>query len=433
MQGVRNAKDSQPSNIQDRQFKGTLYFYIKQLTMIQRFIVLTAVFVWSSAFHAQQTIQYPYNPDVDNDEYIATTDLTGFLAQFGQNFQPAPVLIDSVDLLSVIQMMQAQIIDLQTQVAILEASSVSGLGAYISVDDSAHTVLVSGANFQVVNGLGDNLSQNGLGNIIGGYNTPVADSELLERTGSHNIIVGQGQRYTGNCNLIGGQDNLASGNLGIVLGSQNNLGGIRNVMIGGSNNEANGVVNLVLGGAGNDIDGEHNVVLGGVGNFADGDYNVAVGGENNIANSSSARNVIIGGYDNTTVSTFNSVVLGGDNNTIGSSEGLSSVSVIVGGRYNQILENGRNGFIGGGTANQILAGGQELTNSFGNSRTILGGLYNSSYGTNGSVMIGGDNSEMFPIDSVDSRGQVNLPSGTFLGGVQPANSLNTQVTGSTPD
>lgn len=395
--------------------------------------LLSALLVWSLASTAQQTIQYPYNPDVDNDEYIATSDLTGFLAQFGQDFQPAPVLIDSVDLLSVIQMMQAQITALQSQVATLEASAVPGLGDYVSVDDSAHTVLVNGANLQVVNGLGTDLSQNGLGNIIGGYNTPVNVSELLERTGSHNIIVGQGQRYTGNCNLIGGQDNLASGTWGIVLGTQNDLGGIRNVMIGGSNNQANGAVNLVLGGAGNNIDGEHNVVLGGLGNVADGDYNVAVGGENNIANSSSARNVIIGGYDNTTVSTFNSVVLGGDNNTIGSSEGQSSVSVIVGGQYNQILENGRNGFIGGGTGNQILAGGQELTNSFGNSRTILGGLFNSSYGTNGSVMIGGDNSEMSPIDSVDSRGQVNLPSGTFLGGVVPDNTFNIQVTGSTPD
>ena len=59
----------------------------------------------------QLSIQHPYNPDVqtDNDEYIAkavssekseTQTSVGFLAQFGQDFQPAPVLIDSVDLLS---------------------------------------------------------------------------------------------------------------------------------------------------------------------------------------------------------------------------------------------------------------------------------------------------------------------------------------------
>jgi len=404
--------------------------------MKQRNLLLSALLVWSLASAAQQTIQYPYNPDVDNDEYIATTDLTGFLAQFGQDFQPAPVLIDSVDLLSVIQMMQAQITALQSQVASLEASAVPGLGDYVSVDDSAHTVLVSGANLQVVNGLGTDLSQNGLGNIIGGYNTPVSDSELLERTGSHNIIVGQGQRYTGNCNLIGGQDNLASGTWGIVLGTQNDLGGIRNVMIGGSNNQANGAVNLVLGGAGNNIDGEHNVVLGGLGNFADGDFNVILGGENNAAYAPSGINVVLGGYSNTTDSTFNSAVLGGNNNTIGSSDGNTSSSVISGGRFNEISV-AENSFIAGGSFNRLLPRDGGIVNDYGQdygqNRSIFGGCCNTSYGAAQTVMIGGYGELMYPIDSVDNRGVVNLPTETFLGGVQTDNGSNTQVTGSTPD
>lgn len=396
------------------------------------FISLIAFLTTTTMAWSQETIQYPYNPDVDNDAFVATSDLQGFLAQFGQEFQPGPVLIDGVDLISVIQMMQTQITALQAQVATLESSSVPGLGSYMSVDDSAHTVLINGANLQVVNGLGTDLSQNGLGNIIGGYNTPVNDSELLVRTGSHNIIVGQGQRYTGNCNLIGGQDNLASGTWGIVLGSQNDLGGIRNVMIGGSNNEVNGVVNLVLGGSGNDIDGEHNVVLGGLGNSADGDFNVAVGGEDNVANSSSARNVILGGYDNSTVSTFNSVVLGGNNNTIGSSDGNTSSSVIAGGRLNKIIA-AETSFIAGGLANELLLGGVFDANDYGRFRSIFGGLANYSHGSDNSVMLGGRNTSMFPIDSVNSIGHVNLPLATFLGGVQPDNGSNTQVTGSTPD
>lgn len=396
------------------------------------FISLIALLATTTMAWSQETIQYPYNPDVDNDAFVATSDLQGFLAQFGQEFQPSPVLVDGEDLLSVIQMMQSQITALQAQVAILESSSVPGLGSYMSVDDSAHTVLINGANLQVVNGLGTDLSQNGLGNIIGGYNTPVNDSELLERTGSHNIIVGQGQRYTGNCNLIGGQDNLASGTLGIVLGSQNDLGGIRNVMIGGSNNEANGVVNLVLGGSGNDIDGEHNVVLGGLGNSADGDFNVAVGGENNVANSSSKRNVILGGYANSTVLTFNSVVLGGNNNTIGSSDGNTSSSVISGGRLNKIIA-AETGFIAGGLRNELLLGGVFDANDYGQYRSIFGGLANYSHGSDNSVMLGGRNTSMFPIDNVNSIGHVNLPLATFLGGVQTDNSSNTQVTGSTPD
>lgn len=399
--------------------------------MKHRNLLLSALLVWSLAPYAQQTIQYPYNPDVDNDEYIATTDLTGFLAQFGQNFQPAPVLIDSVDLLTVIQTMQAQITALQTQVAALESSSIPGLAAYMSVDDSAHKVLINGANLQVVNGLGTDLSQNGLGNIIGGYNTPAAESELLERTGSHNIIVGQGQRYTGNCNLIGGQDNLASGTWGIVLGTQNDLGGIRNVMIGGSNNEANGAVNLVLGGAANAVEGEHNVVLGGLSNSAFSDFNVVLGGEANVANS--GISAILGGWGNTTLSTVNSVILGGNNNTIGSSDGNTSSSVISGGRFNEISV-AENSFIAGGSFNKLLPrGGGPLDNDYGQNRSIFGGSFNTSYGAAQTVMIGGYGELMYPIDSVDNRGVVNLPTETFLGGVQSDNGSNTQVTGSTPD
>jgi|GEM_PF-471461 len=508
--------------------------------MKHRNLLLSALLVWSLAPYAQQTIQYPYNPDVDNDEYIATTDLTGFLAQFGQNFQPAPVLIDSVDLLSVIQMMQAQITALQSQVASLEASAVPGLGDYVSVDDSAHTVLFSGANLQVVNGTDNQTQGNSLGNVVVGYNPVDSIEQYALRSGSHNLIVGSSHIYNGSCNIIGGKSNQTQGLYGIVTGEYNEFSGLGGGMIGGrynvnslndgatlggrnntidsdggaivggggntvlreqavviagtgnwigsesgtnsryavicggrnnavndgqwggifggNFNEINGelgcsiagngnnVINgLVAGGQSNVADGNHAVVVGGNNNAANGEFlvclgglgnqaygsdNVMLGGENNVANASSERNVVLGGFSNTTDLTFNSAVLGGNNNTIGGLE--SNSSVIVGGRYNDITQ-GNAHLIAGGSGNSIYPGGGSAENDFGRYRSILGGRGLSSHGSDYSVMVGGYNEAMFPIDSVDSRGHVNLPAGTFLGGVQPDNGSNTQVTGSTPD
>ena len=418
------------------------------------FLALTA--------RGQQTIQYPYNPDVDNDEYIATSDLTGFLAQFGQDFQPAPVLIDSVDLLSVIQMMQAQITALQSQVASLEASAVPGLGDYVSVDDSAHTILVSGANLQVHNGQSANAS-NGLGNVILGFNGLQADQDPLEtRNGSHNLVVGYGHFYTGNHNLISGMTNRAYGSQGVVFGFNNRSWDSNNTVLGGGNNGAYGNATTIVGGGGNNTYGSYDVVTGGVGNVTDGSYdvivggnnnaangeflvclgglsnqaygsdNVLLGGENNVANESSERNVILGGFTNTTDLTFNSAVLGGNNNTIGGSDYESNSAVIVGGRYNNIAQ-GPAQLIAGGSNNTIHPGGGSTENDFGRYRSILGGFFLSSHGSDFSVMVGGYGEAMFPIDSVDSRGHVNLPLETFLGGVVPDNTFNIQVTGSTSD
>lgn len=411
----------------------------------------------------QQTIQYPYNPDVDNDEYIATTDLTGFLAQFGQDFQPAPVLIDSVDLLSVIQMMQAQITALQSQVASLEASAVPGLGNYVSVDDSAHTVLVSGANLQVHNGQSASAS-NGLGNVFLGFNGLQADQDPQEtRNGSHNLVVGYGHFYTGNDNLISGVTNRAYGDQGVVFGFNNRSWDVNTTVLGGGNNGAYGNATTVVGGFSNVTYGTSNVVLGGGGNVSNGNADVIVGGDNNVTNGDFALcmgglqntvnaswnsilggqgNLIEGGTDNCLILggkgndivnyTTHSAILGGESNLIGS-EGDSRNSVITGGRFNKVLENAYCGFIGGGYDNQILSGGQDLSNSSGQTRSILGGRSNTNRGSNNTVMIGGSFATMFPIDSVDSRGHVSLPVATFLGGVHPDNGSNTQVTGSTPD
>ena len=107
----------------------------------------TAFLLLSFLMAAQEphNIQYPYNPDVDNDEFIATADLTGFLAQFGQDFQPAQLLIDTVDLLSVIQNMQDQIVSLQNALELVDTAPSSkylALVQFNAAEDIASITMV---------------------------------------------------------------------------------------------------------------------------------------------------------------------------------------------------------------------------------------------------------------------------------------------------
>ena len=66
---------------------------------------------------------------------------------------------------------------------------VDGLENYLSVDEATNTVLISGANLQVVSGAGaTNADVNGTGNIIIGYDENVENN----KSGSHNLVVGYG-------------------------------------------------------------------------------------------------------------------------------------------------------------------------------------------------------------------------------------------------
>jgi len=318
------------------------------------FLALTA--------RGQQTIQYPYNPDVDNDEYIATSDLTGFLAQFGQDFQPAPVLIDSVDLLSVIQMMQAQITALQSQVASLEASAVPGLGDYVSVDDSAHTVLVSGANLQVVNGApsadGYSNTTNGKGNLILGYNSQGVDTTFA-RTGSHCLVMGRANDYNGIYSIVQGLESSVNGNYSAAIA------GYQNVIFANSSAIVGGVVNQIAGGA-----------------------------------------------------CYQSVIIGGESNAIGSADQDSRLSVVVGGRFNKV-SSGYTSAIFGGSSNDIEAPTTEVVGNVWN-RSIFGGGDNLNIGAGYTSIFGGGGNVLAP-RQVPSTGSADNIIGkvgaTFLGSV----------------
>src|SRR5262249_27254728 len=85
------------------------------------------------------------------------------------------------------------------------------------ISGGINEVIITGANLRIVNGLGETDTTNGLGNLIVGYN----ESRLGfrgpdDRTGSHNVVVGEGLNFSSFGGLVIGQFNEISGEFATV-------------------------------------------------------------------------------------------------------------------------------------------------------------------------------------------------------------------------
>jgi hypothetical protein len=259
-------------------------------------------------------------------------------------------------------------------------------------------VFITGANLHLVNGIGstncfDEEQQepipdcpNGLGNLIVGYNesrVPIIGGEDI-RTGSHNVVVGQGHNFSafgglvvGDLNEIssefavvsGGSGNTASGAISVISGGQGNLttgtwtsisggqrhfaGGTGNSISGGESNSANGFWTSISGGFLNFTDGTWSSVSGGIQNGASGEGAVVSGGGANTASGGSA--VVSGGFENMASGEFSAVSGGGLNPNTG-----------VGGN----TASGIGASVSGGSGN--TASGNLAVVSGGHNRTAAG-------------------------------------------------------------
>lgn len=101
---------------------------------------LSFVFLFLFSFvSAQSVITYPYNPDADNDAYVATGDMLETLSNFGSDFFPNEILISNTPLEEFLLSLQAQVDILADQslaISNLE-SMVSDLTATIEAQDMA--------------------------------------------------------------------------------------------------------------------------------------------------------------------------------------------------------------------------------------------------------------------------------------------------------
>jgi hypothetical protein len=233
-------------------------------------------------------------------------------------------------------------------------------------------IFITGANLHIVNGVGQTDCgteeepipdcPNGLGNLIVGYNEPRGEGEENRRTGSHNVVVGQGHNFSRFGGLVVGNFNTISGDFASVSGGQGNVASsVSSTVSGGAGNTASFLFSSISGGQQNTASGERSWVGGGFSNTASGTfasvsagyfssasgaYASVSGGPNNIA--SGPDSSVSGGGGNT-ASGAGSSVSGGSFNT--ASGGASSVS---GGQ--NITQEIEFGWSAGSEADEVVVG-----------------------------------------------------------------------------
>ncbi len=221
----------------------------------------------------------------------------------------------------------------QLETSVNARNAIDDLMPFLSVTGT--DVVLSGANLTILNGAGSTDTTNGTGNLILGYNA-LRDNDN-NRTGSHNLIIGDLHSYGSYGGFVAGKENSILAPYASITGGafgsvQSELGAI----LGGYENTVNGMYGTIVGGVRNIIstDAFAACVLGGMDNQAQGLYSSVAGGVDNQANGSA------------------SAILGGDTN-IASGE----TSALLGG-YSNVVEGGRSILIGG--RHQTVVDGQDI-------------------------------------------------------------------------
>lgn len=391
------------------------------------FISLIAFLATATVAWSQETIQYPYNPDVDNDAFVATSDLQGFLAQFGQEFQPSPVLVDGIALAEVLTSMQQTIESLQSEISELQSQVIPGLANYVHIIDSTDVVMFHGANVQIVNGSPYSTSSatiNGKGNLLIGYNPQGADTTYA-RAGSHNLVIGWQNDYNSRHSIVHGLGSNANAAFSASLASYyNTIEGGYSATVGGQHNKIFDNYSVALGGMQNQLSGQLSAAVGGRNNSVSGYAAASIAGQFNSAEGSTSA--IVGGQGNDIFDGSGSVLLGGEGNRIGLTDSLDSrFAVLSGGRFNE-SKAGYCGFIGGGYGNILQP---DTMFASPQCRSIVGGTGNQNFGSTGSSIVGGWGSTLRQRTGFDGRNDLLIGTDSFLGNIHEDNAVNIRVTG----
>ena len=205
-----------------------------------------------------------------------------------------------------------------------------------STGDAYPTVQISGANLQIVNGLGSTNTKNGTGNLIVGYNesqgqfrcstggygdqpTCTANGGIWSdqhRSGSHNIVAGEANNYSSWGGFVTGRWNTVNRDYASVSGgAYNTASGYGSSVSGGQNNTASGQDSSVSGGADSIASGASSSVSGGKANAASGVYSSVSGGYVNTASGSVSS--VSGGHVNTASGLYSSVSGGWNHSSVG--------------------------------------------------------------------------------------------------------------------
>jgi len=262
--------------------------------------------------------------------------------------------------------LEGKVIQLESQLAAVRSSNVMALNSYLMVQTTGlPTVVLSGINVQIVNGAGKTDSINGLGNLIVGYDAPQSVTQIIKRcsVGTGTVMTDDGPGSSNAmCTVV--DDPGRPGQKGVLGNNQKT--GSHNLVVGDSHmySQYGGVVF----GAGNTINMPWATVTGGIGNTAAGEAASVSGGTFNLAGGNGTS---VNGHANASVSGgranwaygMNASISGGFENRTG--EQFSSVS---GGQGNKAM----------GYASHVSGGGGLLASSHGNEASgrhssVLGG------------------------------------------------------------
>lgn len=182
--------------------------------------------------------------------------------------------VNLAQLVAQVNTLKAQVATLQAKTAPLSLSSDPNVGG-------TNTLLtIKGVNVEIENGMNSTETQNGLGNLILGYNE---NTNSNQRTGSHNIVAGPFNSYTSSAGMVVGYKNTSSNLEAVALGEYNTASGISATVSGGQSNTASNEAAAVSGGAFNIASGEFSSVSGGESNTASRELSSVSGGESNMA------------------------------------------------------------------------------------------------------------------------------------------------------
>lgn len=164
--------------------------------------------------------------------------------------------------------------------------------ACVTSTSNATEVVFEGCNVHVRNGAGQTDSINGVGNLIVGYDAERSIGS--EKTGSHNIIIGDNHNYTSYGGFVAGDYNTISAASASVSGGHSNTASSTSASVsGGVDNTASQSFSSVSGGSTNTASGIGSSISGGTANIANGASSSISGGSFNTA--SETRSNVSGG------------------------------------------------------------------------------------------------------------------------------------------
>lgn len=215
-----------------------------------------------------------------------------------------------------IEALEAQVAALQDQIG-----NESALAPFVHVEQGevagvrGPNIILRGANVWVQSGSGatdDDGTLTGLGNLIVGYDGS-SWAGNGNRSGSHNLVVGDGNSFSAYGGVVFGAGNTSSAQYSAVTGGGGNTAsGIGASVCGGYSNTASGQNASVTG-------GQHNIASGGVSSVTGGDHNKASGSPSSVAggwgNTASGESASVCGGGLNLASQVHAVVSGGSNNT----------------------------------------------------------------------------------------------------------------------